>query len=79
MTWATPANTSVGDSVLVPLQNEFMQKEQICIEYEVVRRDSYKRKLALRCKVKPEDQIVGTGQPPLPEYLPFTGQEGYKK
>lgn len=71
MTWASPKNSKLGDKVLVPLQNEFMSDEQICLEYEVV--------LALRCNVKPEDQIVGSGQKPLPEFLPFTGQEGFKK
>lgn len=71
MTWASPENTKIGESVLVPIQGEFMSDEQICLEYEVV--------LALRCKVKPEDQIVGTGQPALPEYLPFNDQMAFKK
>lgn len=63
MKWATRENTEIGDTVLVPIHGEMWHDEQICLEYEVV--------VALRTKIKPDGQIVGEGQEPLPEYLPF--------
>jgi len=69
-TWATPENSKVGDKVLVPIDGEYLHQDQICTEYEVV--------LMLKCKVHPKDQVIGKAQDPLPEYLPFTGEEGFK-
>lgn len=71
MRYATPQNTNIGDTVNIPIEGEFMHDEQLCIEYEVV--------LALRAKIKPEDQIVGDGQPPLKEWYLFTNEIAYKK
>lgn len=70
MTYATKENTNIGDTVLVPIHGEFMQKEQICQEYEVV--------VTLKCKTKPENQIVATGEPPMPEYLEFNDEIALK-
>ncbi len=69
--FATPKNTKIGEIVGVPLNNESGHDEQFCLDYEVV--------LALRTKIKPEEQVVGVGQEPLPEYLPFTNEIAYKK
>lgn len=70
MQYATPQNTEIGETVLIPLQNEFMHDEQICIEYEVI--------LALKAKIKPNKQVVGAGQEPLPEIMPFIYDMFYK-
>lgn len=70
MKYANQDNTEVGDTVLVPLQGEFMHDEQICIEYEVV--------VALRAKTKPDKQVVGTNQEPLPEWMPFNDDIAYQ-
>lgn len=71
MIYATPENSNIGDTVLIPINGEFMHDEQFCIEYEVV--------LALKAKVKPEDQIVGDKQEPLPEYFLFQDEIAYKQ
>lgn len=70
MRQATKENTTIGETVIVPIQGEFMEKEQICLEYEVV--------IALKCKVKPENQIVGSDELPMPEYLEFNNEMAYK-
>jgi hypothetical protein len=70
MRQATKENTAIGEIVWVPIQGEFMKKEQIYIEYEVV--------IALKCKLKPEQQIVGSNEKPMPEYLEFNNEMAYK-
>lgn len=70
MRFATRKNTKLGDIVRVPLNGEEFYEEQFTLDYEVV--------LALRAKVKPEDQMVGEGKEPLPEWLPFTDEMAYK-
>ena len=68
---ATKENTEIGEAVLVPIHGETLNLDvQIHIEYEVV--------IALRCKVKPEDQIVGSDQEAMPEYIEFNDQMAYK-
>ena len=69
MKYATKQNTKIGDSVLVPLNGEFMHDEQICLEYEVV--------LALKCKIPKEKQIVGSGQKELPQLIEFNDEMAY--
>lgn len=68
--YATKENTEIGDTVLVPLQGEFMEDEQICEEYEVV--------LALKKKVHPS-KILGTGQEQNPQYILFTDEVALKR
>lgn len=65
MNYANKNNTKIGDIVRVPLNGEIesMHDEIFMLDYEVV--------LALRAKTKPEEQMVATGQEPLPEWLPF--------
>lgn len=63
MKFVNKNNVKVGDTVLVPINGEMFHDEQICLEYEVV--------MALHTRIKPEDQIVGDGQDPLPEWLPL--------
>ncbi len=36
MKYATKENSQIGDTVLVPLEGEWMEDEQICTEYEIV-------------------------------------------
>lgn len=68
---ATKQNTEIGEAVLVPIHGETLNLDvQIHIEYEVV--------IALRCKVKPEDQIIGTNQKPMPEFIEFNDEMAYK-
>ncbi len=69
MKYATKENTKLGDIVSVPINNEFMEKEQICQKYEVV--------LALKSTVNQEKQIVGTGQKPLPDLIEFSDEVAF--
>ena len=65
MKYANKHNVSVGDIVSIPIHAEFMSEQQICLNYEVV--------LALKCCCKEDEQIVATGEQPLPvliELLP---------
>jgi len=71
MEYATQENTQIGDTVLIPIQGEFMHDEQICIEYEVI--------LALKAKVKPNKQVIGIGQEPLPEFIEFRDDMAYRQ
>lgn len=63
MKYATKENTKIGDTVLIPIDGEWLGKEQIMIEHEVV--------MAFKCKIKPEDQIIGSGYTALPELREF--------
>ncbi len=69
MKFATRENTKVGDTVLIPINNEWMEDEQICLEYEVV----------LALKLKSKDQIVGKDQEPLREFYEFRDDLAYLK
>ena len=69
MKYATKENTKLGDIVSVPINNEFMEKEQICQKYEVV--------LALKSIVNQEKQIVGTGQEPLPDLIELNDEVAF--
>lgn len=69
MKYATRENTKVGDTVLIPLNGEWMEDEQIMVEHEVV--------LAFRCKISPDKQIVGKGQAPLPLLREFNDETAF--
>lgn len=63
MIYATKQNTKVGDTVLIPIEGQWMSDEQIMLEHEVI--------LAFKCKVPADKQIVETGLKPLPELSEF--------
>lgn len=69
MKYATRENAQEGDTVLIPLQGEFMHDEQIMEEYEVV--------LAFRKKTHPSP-VVGEGMTQNSEWLPFNEEMAYK-
>ncbi len=71
MKYANIENTEIGDIVSVPINGEMFHDEQFCLDYEVV--------IALKCKLKREDQVVGVGQEPMLEYLPFVDGMALKK
>jgi len=69
-TFATHKNTEIGDKVCIPINGEMYHEEQICVEYEIIK--------CFRATIKPSEQIVGTEQEPLPEFIPFDEEMAYK-
>lgn len=69
MKYAKPADTHLGDIISVPINGEFMEDEQICQKYEVVK--------ALKCLTPVSEQIVATGEEPMPLLLEFTDEIGF--
>ncbi len=71
MEYATNKNTEIGDIVSIPINGEHMYDEQMCMDYEIVK--------CFKLVTPTEDQIVGTDQEPLPEYILFNEEMAYKK
>jgi len=69
MKYAKAEDCYLGDIISVPIDGEYMQDEQICQSYEVVK--------ALKCRTPQSEQIVAKGEQPMPLLLEFTDQTGF--
>ena len=63
MDYVKPEDTELGDILLVPIHGEFMNREQICQKYKVVK--------ALECLTPAKEQIVVNGEEPMPQLMPL--------
>lgn len=73
MKYATPQNTKLGDTVLLPINGQFDEDELICHAYKVV----------LALEKQGEDRIVGVDgngkeQEHLPKLIKFNPEIAFK-
>ena len=71
MEYTKQKDAEIGDEVFVPINGEHMQEEQICQSYTVVK--------ALKCNTSQLEQIVATGEQPMPILMELTDETGFKK